>query len=151
MWRRAKRACALVLLSLCLSGCATKVNYVPTYLLDSGERVIGTAVVQPDGTEREISEGDATPLFFIPNSEPYNLVYKDLSIFEGNFYSLSQYYYTLLQNGYVVESSLATSDTIDCVLENDGDRVRLVYFSNGNIRILFENWEGSAHILLERM
>ena len=149
--RVARVGAVAILCLILLTGCKTVTKEVPVFYLSDGSLVAGDKVQNRDGTERMLSARDKTNLYFVPNNEGDKLTYVDLATYEGTIYALSDYYYALLENGYSVEQSESTPDTLDYILGNGTERVRLVYMAPNTIRIMYDNWEGDAHILLERM
>lgn len=79
------------------------------------------------------------------------LYYTSINSYEGSLYALSYFRQQLLSRGYTERVWTQSSDLLDTILSGNGERVRLIYQSNGSIRIVFENQAGAAHILLEEM
>ena len=73
----------------------------------------------------------------------------ELNFYHGSLYALSNYRAYLMGNGFVETHYEATASVLDSMLDNGDERVRLIYQSSGTIRIIVENPDGLAHILLE--
>lgn len=133
---------ALALLALFLTGCSPHTTYQPYYLTESGERVYA-------GQESSPVEKQALEYCTDDDAEPlYNT---SLNFYTGNLASISNYRERLLAKDFDTKSIVKTPERIDEVLSNGFERVRLIYTSSGTIRIVFENPEGVAHILLEEV
>ena len=150
--RRVGAKLALLLSLLLLTGCTTKVvkQNVPYVRLESGEIATATTVFTMHGARARTAK-DSQPLYFCTDWGDSVLEQRNLIQYEGSLYSLSNYRQALLDNGWVEDSLVQTSDLLDSMLVRDNDRVRLIYQSTGMIRILFDNPQGAAHILLEGM
>lgn len=145
----AKLSCCtlLFLLLLTLAGCAER-NFIPYQYVSEGVYLCEGKVW--DGTEwRDANETDVQALQYVTSEDPIELYPYDLVSYDGSLYSLSNYRKLLLDNGYEIEAEERTSAVLDTTLFKEDDRVRLIYQSSGSVRILFENQEGLAHILLE--
>lgn len=134
-------------LFLMLCGC-TKVITVPYTYVSEGVYACGDKVWE-NNVIRDKTSVDRQALQFIQDDRGVNLIPGELADYSGSLYSLSNYRALLLGEGFAVERETRTCDILDTTLSKDGDRVRLIYQSSGSIRILFENRQGAAHILLE--
>lgn len=130
-----------LLLALLLTGCASRVENRPYYLSDDGVKVYSSESADP--YKKQVLEFCHGP--------DYALYHTRLNSYDGSLYALSNYREMLLENGYVEQSCTRTSSLIDCVLYNHQGRVRLIYQSTGAIRIVFENKDCAAHILLKEI
>lgn len=137
--------CIIAMCMLC--GCSRTVEQPYTYISE-GVYACGDVVCE-DGVIRDRTPTDIQAMQYITNDEGINLAPGELAYYTGTLYSLSNYRTLLIENGYVVEKEVRTADLLDTTLSKEGDRVRLIYQPSGSIRILFENLEGAAHILLE--
>ena len=130
---------AAVLTILLLCGCSAKTVYVPYALQEDGSHRLPMSTYTShqvleycDGTLDKLSKGE-------------------LSTYHGTLYALSNYRVYLMNNGFVETSYEATSSVLNSLLDNGSEKVRLIYQSSGTIRIVMENQEGLAHILLGGM
>lgn len=133
----AKLIAALTCLLLLVSCGPSPIEYVPYTL-------------QEDGTQR-LPESCYTSHQLLqwcegPSSK---LVWRELYFYDGSLYALSNFRRSLLNHGYVEEVREQSSSVLDILLTSDAERVRLIYQSSGTIRIIMENPDGLAHILLE--
>lgn len=141
-----KRLLPLMLVML-LSGC-TRTIEIPYTFVSEGVYAYEDSVWD-HGTVREKLPDERQALQFVTDDKGILLEKGELVYYEGTIYSLSNYREVLLKSGYVEENCTRTYDVLDTVLTRDADRVRLIYQRSGIIRILFENRQGVAHILLE--
>lgn len=137
----------LSLLFTALCGCSQTVEQPYTFL---GDNTYSCGdVVWENGVSRNKLPTDAQALQYVTDGTRIDLVPGDLAFYSGSLYSLSNYRKLLLEEGYIIESETRSPILLDTTLNFGGDRVRLIYQSSGSIRILFENQEGFAHILLK--
>lgn len=142
-----KRMMLVGLLTLLLCGCTVRVDKPYEYIRE-GVYASGD-VVSENGNLRSRTPTDNQALQFVPDGGGISLVPGELAYYTGSLYSLSNYRELLLKEGYITDSLTRTSEVLDTTLSRGGDRVRLIYQQSGSVRILFENKEGLAHILLE--
>lgn len=147
MRRTAQRVGAqLAVLLILLTSCSVKENRIPYVQLDSGT-LTPDGQVHIDDYQRELFVTDHQVLDFCTG--PAETLDKgELNFYYGSIYALSNYRGLLLNNGFTTETLEQTSTLLDTTLSNGSERVRLIYQVSGTIRILFENPEGQAHILL---
>lgn len=132
----------IALVLLLLQGCAVQTVHTPYYLSETGEKVYA-------GQESNPRDKQVLEYCTSAGAEPmYNT---SLNFYTGNLASISNYRERLVGNDFRTQSIVQTSERIDEVLGNGFERVRLIYTSSGTIRIVFENPEGVAHILLEEV
>lgn len=142
---------SLLLLSMILCcGCTPSHEEIPYVRLESGELATQNVVFTLQGT-RERTAQDVQPLYFIADGEDYELEQSAVLQYTGTLYALSNYRELLLKRGYKEDAFIQTAAILDTTLYNEQERVRLIYQSTGTIRILFDNPEGDAHILLREM
>lgn len=132
---------------LLLVGCKQEVA-VPYVYVSEGVYACGNSVWD-HGTIRTRTPTDVQAMQYVTDDSGIDLTPGTLADYAGTLYSLSNYRELLISNGYGVESETLTCDVLDSTLSLGGDRVRLIYQPSGRIRILFENYRGAAHILLE--
>ena len=121
---------------LLLCGCAQQTMYVPYAL-------------QEDGSCRYPSKGYTShQVLEYCEGTTDKLTHTELNFYDGSLYALSNYRAWLMSNGFVETAKTQSATILDSMLTNAGDRVRLIYQSTGTIRIITENPEGLAHILL---
>lgn len=139
-----------------LALCAVTLCFLPscTYTIERPYVYVSEGVyayedrVWENGVVRNKTPTDMQALQFIPDDSGIDLVPSELVDYEGSLYSLSNYRELLLSSGYTTIKETRTCDILDTTLAAGEDRVRLIYQPSGRIRILFENPEGGAHILL---
>lgn len=127
-----------ILLSLLLlCGCQQSVEYVPYAQQEDGS----CRYPMREYTSHQVLE-------YCPGTLD-TLTKGELSAYHGSLYALSNYRAYLLAKGFVETSRESTASVLDSMLDNGDERVRLIYQSSGTIRIIVENPDGLAHILLE--
>lgn len=135
---------------LCLLVGCTQTVAIPYVQIAEGVYACGD-VVWDQGTLRSRTPTDIQSMQYVPDDSGISLTPGELADYIGTLYSLSNYRELLLQEGFSVEKETRTCDILDTTLFRDDERVRLIYQPSGRIRILFENRQGAAHILLEGM
>lgn len=137
--------CIPLLLLLC--GCTQTIEH-PYVYVEEGVYACEETVWE-HGKSRSRTPTDTQALQYVTDDRGIELSHGELAHYTGTLYSLSNYRELLLEHGYIVEKEVRTASVLDTTLSCSGDRVRIIYQQSGSIRILFENEQGVAHILLE--
>lgn len=128
---------AILCACLLLCGCTPKQEYMPY-------------TQQEDGTSRyPLSDYTSHQVLEWCEGTFDTLTKGELSTYHGSLYAISNYRAYLLSKGFQEVASENSASVLDSMLDNGDERVRLIYQSSGTIRIIMENPDGLAHILLE--
>lgn len=87
-------------------------------------------------TSKDINNRYVQPLYLFATDTNYTLSRGDMNNYSGTLDDLSAYELKLKENGYTTESLVFNNQYIDTYLVNEeGDKVRLLYVSTGTIKI----------------